>query len=306
MCSTAASIDIRNYHELDQQLRAIPGWQGEYYQMSPGSFAGRTVHVALEGVEIFEEQMNLRVEQTFRTPVDALVFSFDMKDSTLHILTDQASNTWVTPADYCELAVVFKRSASMLDGLAADLGDLILTPLQSKYCRLFSHWLSTTLHSAARNPAAGLPLGIKEQLLEDCFFILEQEMDGVSSEVVRSEQSRKAIRRVIELVEDSPCESFSAPELASAAGVSLRRLQQLFRAYAGMSPTQWLRLRRLNAVRRDLMRSTAAETTVAEVAMRWSFWHLGRFAQSYYSLFGEHPSTTLLHSASASEAPQRA
>ncbi|MCI1025923.1 helix-turn-helix domain-containing protein, partial [Pseudomonas putida] len=33
--------------------------------------------------------------------------------------------------------------------------------------------------------------------------------------------------------------------------------------------------------------------TVAEVAMRWSFWHLGRFSESYRQLFKEFPSETL-------------
>jgi len=33
--------------------------------------------------------------------------------------------------------------------------------------------------------------------------------------------------------------------------------------------------------------------TIAEVAMRWSFWHLGRFSESYRQLFKELPSETL-------------
>jgi len=32
---------------------------------------------------------------------------------------------------------------------------------------------------------------------------------------------------------------------------------------------------------------------VAEVAMHWSFWHLGRFSSSYRALFKELPSDTL-------------
>jgi len=63
--------------------------------------------------------------------------------------------------------------------------------------------------------------------------------------------------------------------------------------YADMPPTVWLRNRRLNAVRRDLLAADPAQVTVAEVAMRWSFWHLGRFSQSYHGLFGEYPKATL-------------
>jgi AraC-like DNA-binding protein len=60
-----------------------------------------------------------------------------------------------------------------------------------------------------------------------------------------------------------------------------------------MSPTQWLRLRRLNSARRELLSRTPTQTTVAEVAMHWSFWHLGRFSSSYRALFNELPSDTL-------------
>ncbi|MOA56324.1 transcriptional regulator EutR [compost metagenome] len=60
-----------------------------------------------------------------------------------------------------------------------------------------------------------------------------------------------------------------------------------------MAPTQWLRLRRLNSARRELLSRTHLQSTVAEVAMRWSFWHLGRFSSSYRALFKELPSDTL-------------
>lgn len=60
-----------------------------------------------------------------------------------------------------------------------------------------------------------------------------------------------------------------------------------------MAPTAWLRMRRLNLARQALLRARPGETTVADVAMRYSFWHLGRFAEAYRTLFLESPSQTL-------------
>jgi AraC-like DNA-binding protein len=37
------------------------------------------------------------------------------------------------------------------------------------------------------------------------------------------------------------------------------------------------------------------EVTVAEVAAKWGFWHLGRFASTYRATFGELPSQSLRH-----------
>lgn len=88
-----------------------------------------------------------------------------------------------------------------------------------------------------------------------------------------------------------PDETLNLVELAEVAGVSVRQLQQIFKAFTDMPPAHWLRLRRLNGARRDLLRGAGA--TVAEVAMQWSFWHLGRFSESYRQLFGELPSETL-------------
>ena len=93
------------------------------------------------------------------------------------------------------------------------------------------------------------------------------------------------VQRVKEVVNDCPEENFGMIELAAKAGVSPRNLQQSFLRYAGMPPIVWLRNRRLNAARRDLLEAAETGMTVAEVAMKWSFWHLGRFSQSYYALF---------------------
>jgi AraC-like DNA-binding protein len=63
---------------------------------------------------------------------------------------------------------------------------------------------------------------------------------------------------------------------------------------------------RLEKVREDLARAEPGTDSVTEVATRWGFLHLGRFAAAYRSAFGEHPSQTLrsgqaLRSAGTSE-----
>jgi AraC-like DNA-binding protein len=57
----------------------------------------------------------------------------------------------------------------------------------------------------------------------------------------------------------------------------------------------WLKQRRLDRVRIELTSADPAATTVTSVALRWRFWHVGRFARSYQMRFGEAPSQTLKH-----------
>ena len=292
----SVSFKVENTQEVDQQMLAIPGWAQEYTQISPGAFRGRTVHAQMEGVEVFEEMMNLRIEQEFHAPQNALVFSFDMNENTLYLLDGQTRNAWVTPENYRELSVVIRRSDLVrLTSESLGIDDLILTPLRSRYCQLFASWLSKILSEAACNPSEISHQHLSKQLLEDCCFILEQGLDVASTDL-KAAEARRVIQRVIERVSDCPQDSLSAIELADAAGVNLRQLQQIFKQYSGLSPTHWLRTRRLNSVRRDLTKAKSKDTTVAEVAMRWSFWHLGRFSDAYRKMFGEYPSTTLSRS----------
>ena len=62
-----------------------------------------------------------------------------------------------------------------------------------------------------------------------------------------------------------------------------------------MSPTQYVLLRRLKEIRRALRDAKPDTVNVAEVARRFGFAELGRFAETYRATFGEAPSATLQH-----------
>ena len=112
---------------------------------------------------------------------------------------------------------------------------------------------------------------------------------------------RAAVRKVEEYLDLHDSHSASLAELCAIAGASERTLEYAFREQVGSTPGRYLRLRRLNGVRRDLLHVEAPAERVTDVAMRWGFWELGRFASEYRALFGECPSETL---ARAKGAPQ--
>ena len=55
----------------------------------------------------------------------------------------------------------------------------------------------------------------------------------------------------------------------------------------------YVRRIRLGRVRAELLRSDPSTVRVTDVAMRWGFMHLSRFAEQYRELFNELPSVTL-------------
>ncbi|WP_239162524.1 AraC family transcriptional regulator [Paractinoplanes rishiriensis] len=103
----------------------------------------------------------------------------------------------------------------------------------------------------------------------------------------------RAIRRVVDAIHDEPEQPFSVADLAAVAGMSVRSLQEGFRRHVGSAPMAYLQQERLLRAHESLRRADPARVTVAAVAHRWGFAHLGRFASAYRIRFGESPSETL-------------
>lgn len=102
----------------------------------------------------------------------------------------------------------------------------------------------------------------------------------------------RLVLRLDELVATSGTAMPYSEDLARALGVSTRTLQIATRAVHGLSLHQYLRLKRMWAVRRQLLAAPSG-LTVKAAAMAHGFWHMGDFSNAYRKLFGESPSVTL-------------
>lgn len=103
----------------------------------------------------------------------------------------------------------------------------------------------------------------------------------------------RAIKRAIDAMESDPARPFTMSGLADLAGASVRSLQDGFRRHVGVAPMVYLQEVRLRRARLDLATCDPGGITVSEVAHRWGFTHLGRFAAVYRRRFGVLPSETL-------------
>jgi AraC-like DNA-binding protein len=105
----------------------------------------------------------------------------------------------------------------------------------------------------------------------------------------------RAVRRVVEAMRADPGRPFTVGDLAEIAGVSRRSLQDSFQRYVGVPPMTYLRHVRLERVHAELHDADPTELGVADVAYRYGFVHLGRFASAYRARYGVAPSHTLRH-----------
>jgi AraC-like DNA-binding protein len=103
----------------------------------------------------------------------------------------------------------------------------------------------------------------------------------------------RVVKQAMDAMHAHPEQPFTTAKLAEVAGVSERWLQQGFQRHTGMSPMAYLRHVRLTRVHDELRHCDPGQVTVAEVAYRWGFGHLGRFSANYQAAYGVSPSQTL-------------
>lgn len=155
--------------------------------------------------------------------------------------------------------------------------------------RAFARFASSPL--AARSPLAAAHF---EQALVHGLVSL-QPHDHVSTLPAHAHPALpRAVRRAMAYCEEHAGEPVSIADMAAAARVSPRTLQDRFRIDLGTTPAAHLRRVRLDRAHQDLLRVAdgSASGTVAEVATRWGFTHLSRFAVYYREAYGQAPSHT--------------
>lgn len=101
-----------------------------------------------------------------------------------------------------------------------------------------------------------------------------------------------------EFIDSNPRPLNSSAEVAAAAGVTIRTLHNAMIAVHGMSLRKFMVLNRLWAAHAALSNEGTAGR-VKTVAFDHGFWHLGRFARTYQTFFGESPSETIARAKSA-------
>ncbi|MCJ2010884.1 helix-turn-helix domain-containing protein [Methylobacterium sp. J-092] len=102
----------------------------------------------------------------------------------------------------------------------------------------------------------------------------------------------RRIRAALDYIEAHLSDPLTLADIATAAGISVRSLQDRFRQAIGQTPVQFIIDRRLRKVHHDLTARGGATLSIAEVAARWGFVHMSDSGQRYRRLYGCAPSET--------------
>jgi len=185
--------------------------------------------------------------------------------------------------DYLRVKLEFGRSLRVADDGAAAIGralELLMGDFEADTSRL------------ARPHAVHF-----EQALFASLLLRQPNSLSTSIEAKSATCSPREVKKVEDYISARAEDDIRVEDLVAVAGVSARTLFDKFRRARGTSPMQFLRRVRLDRVRAELLRGEPG-VSVTDIALRWNFDQLGRFAQYYRTAFGETPSQTLRRAAS--------
>ncbi|MAD44510.1 MAG: AraC family transcriptional regulator [Oceanospirillaceae bacterium] len=297
--------------DADQHAHNLRDWQQEYDQLSAGRFYGRIDEVAVPSLQVFREYTSQSLHQHCNVWPDSVWLGFasapqgsedvcringqSVSAQELMCRPGNCDFELLTPDDFHIYGIVV--SQRLLMDTADVQGVEIRDGMWSEPRR---HWhngkLQMLRHIMGRMFAgnAGRPGVIHQDMLLGS--VLEVLGDGEARSTLQNTTfaRRKAVvERVQEYLAAHPGESITITDLCRLTHVSRRTLQYSFETVLGLSPLKYLRLSRLNNMRRALLEGLGEDETIASKSSEWGFWHAGQFAHDYRQLFGETPSQTL-------------
>ena len=308
------SSAVHAFTDPDAYMAAIRATEVEVTVSAPGSFAAKLIRIDLHRLwmqrlseslprVLHSALMSGRAIITFRTlPGPSLLWSgVDMRadNITRHSEGHEAYQLSSGPARFGAMSLPVEDMVSVGETMGGfDLtpprDTLSVTPSPAAMGRL------QRMHAAAAYLAENAPeiianrdaaRGLEQALIEamvGCLGTTETREDTVAQR-----QHELIMRRFRRVSEEKLGQSLYITEICKLVGVSERTLEVCCQEELGVGPKRYLLLRRLHLARRALCEAAPDATTVTDIATRYGFWHFGRFAGEYRSLFEESPSVTL-------------
>ena len=302
------------FDEFDALAQTVQGWDLDWQQLDPGRLEARLQQIATPSALLTRVDFSRQFYQRGAAPAGFLTVGFIREGigevnwcgqpggcGSLMVFRAGGEYESVSPPGFGANTLSFSedllhRAAGTLGlGEIEDLwpGDNQVLECHGEHLAGLRRRLRAMFERAADSSALTMP-GIRAEVEEEIPAALlgalgaGRELGSRLSTVARY----RAARRALALIRRYPEEALTVQRLCKEVGVSERTLRYAFQELVGVSPKQYLKSVRLNGVYRDLVRSNA-KVKIADIANRWSFWHMGQFAADYRRQFGMLPSETL-------------
>jgi AraC family transcriptional regulator, ethanolamine operon transcriptional activator len=308
------SVRVAVATDADDHAANLTGWKQTYDQLAPGRFQGTLREFWLGSqMQVFEETTSHAVRQSCEVWAGALWFGIPAGDAPQGRIGPRALEKsdvalrpggvefeLLTPCLFRIFGVVIERqlllkhiadtehialSPSALDSDVLPTGHVERNALEHTMCTLFETPRLLMDREQARNALRDVLLSV---IASSC--MAGSPPPKYSLTYIGRHRLVKRVRDFALARQDEP---LSIPQVCRAFHVSRRTLQYAFQEVCGISPGAYLRVLRLNGVRRALRAPERSFVDVQDLASQWGFWHPSQFACDYKKLFGERPSDTL-------------
>jgi|GEM_PF-164801 len=312
---------IERFDDVHIHAAAVNAWQQTYSQISAGRLESSLMQMSRPACHLFREHINQRVVQHGQAPGGRVCFALpiaapgtvhmqgrEADDKSLFCLHGGQEFMFHMPRGMDMLAITFDETffEAQLDGLfegarVAKIRGLLrqpvikVSPRRLLACRqrLLALFAQACARAGQETQAwERAPLLLESRLLAELLALLADPACDA-----RQRQIGSTYSYIVETLHRDTLGNAvgvrSVFEASRRLNVSRRTVQNSFRSVAETTPINYLRALRLNGVRRELMSTGAAHTSIGEAAAHWGFAHMSHFAQAYRALFDELPSQTL-------------
>ncbi len=303
-------------HDSDEHAESLVAWDQVYDQLTPGSFEGNLTEMWFQGIQVFRETTNRAVVQngscwdnclTIGVPLSMSGHGLFSGDAfgTENIFTFQSEDEFsLTSPEQMDIVGIALPKADLKQYLDQEtLNEIeqlfpaaptVLKPEASRLVEL-RHCVEWVLDPANFEPEMlrfpNVRRTMHATIVDNVLAILRDSVPAAlpsPSFKGRSRVVSQAVDYTMSRLENPP----TVNDICLKLNISRRMLNYCFQEVLGTNPLAYLRSLRLNGVRRELREQRGA-VAVKDVAAKWGFWHLPRFAAEYRELFGELPSETL-------------
>jgi AraC family ethanolamine operon transcriptional activator len=312
IAAEGVKVARRRYRDIEAQATSIVGHQQTYTQMTRGRFEGRLEsYVVSDRAAFFVESANQSIRKQFQVLPGHLRVGFLLEGIACHgngipLATGDTSvnlsstsldlhfgethrGCWVTLAE-AEVAAMMppgkerwtlaKTGRSQVRGSAAAVFQQTIATAREQ---LFKRDLPA--------PGPAVVAAFERSIVSAAAWALTSAF-AREAEPKRSRAAHRThlLRRACEVIDAKLACGLTMSRLCSIIGTSRRTLENIFIEAFGVSPYQYVRTLRLNAIRRELLSENNAGVSIGDIAARWGVWHFSRFAADYRDMFGKLPS----------------
>ena len=303
----------KGFRDIENLSRAV-GWDLDFRQIDQGSLSAHATLFGHSDIAVLRVEFDRSFHQIGRPPLGLVTFGLPDKETgvlrwsgvetppgVLINFNFDKNLDCVSPAPFGGFVLSFSqdvlRTASGELGLDSNLFDKINA---SRFWDPEEHGISqlrqvllALLKVASDDGDEGLNRWadvFNSDIVNLMVRILAR--DSLSPQLAGPIFRAAAMNRAVEILGNYNQFPINIEALCTMVGASWATLQRAFAEEYGVTPSSYIKSRRLAAVQSELIKK-GSRVVISDVANRWGFWHMGSFASDYRKQFGELPSETL-------------